>query len=69
MTTQETYTSGERVRLTVPGVHPDHDGLVVRLGVTMVFRVLSQVDAVVKVVQDVTGRRYVLPANKLTRVG
>ena len=64
-----TFPADTRVRLTVPGVYPDHDGLSCRLGVTTVFRVLSQLDGDVKVVNDIIGRRFVLPASQLTRVG
>lgn len=67
--TTPTYAPATRVRLTVPGVYADHEGLSRRLGVTMVFRVMSQVGGDVKVVNDIIGRRFVLPASQLTRVG
>ena len=65
-----TYQPNDRVRLTVPGNYPDmNDGAGRRLGVTLVFRVLDQDGDAVQVTHDTTGRRYVLPAKQLTRVG
>ena len=65
-----TYQPNDRVRLTVPGNYADlNDGAGRRLGVTLVFRVLDDFGDAVKVAHDVTGRRYVLPAKQLTRVG
>ena len=65
-----TYQPNDRVRLTVPGSYACvNDGAGRRLGVTLVFRVLDQDGDAVQVAHDVTGRRYVLPAKQLTRVG
>lgn len=65
-----TYQPNDRVRLTVPGVYEDHEGYGSRLGVHLVFRVHSQQhDGLFQVTHDPTGRRYVLPAKQLTRVG
>jgi hypothetical protein len=70
-----TYQPNDRVRLTVPGNYADHEGAGRRLGVHLVFRVLHDLrvlddtDGRVRVTHDVTGRRYVLPAKQLTRVG
>ena len=65
--TTPTFTPTTRVRLTVPGTYADHDGIPVRLKATWVFRVLDQTGDMIRVVHDLTGRRYVLPANQLTR--
>ena len=67
-----TYQPNDRVRLTVPGNYADHEGAGRRLGVTLVFRVIRNVeddDRLLVVNHDTTGRRYVLPAKQLTRVG
>jgi len=68
-----TYQPNDRVRLTVPGTYADiNDGAGRRLGVTLVFRVIRHVeddDRLLVVNHDTTGRRYVLPAKQLTRVG
>ena len=67
-----TYQPNDRVRLTVPGVYADHEGMTRRLGTTLVFRVIRHVeddDSLLVVNHDTTGRRYVLPAQQLTRVG
>lgn len=66
--TATTFAPNTRVRLTSPGVYPDHDGLTRRLGTHLVFRVLDQTEGVVLAAHDQSGRRYVLPASKLTRV-
>ena len=64
------YQPDDRVRLTVPGVYADHEGMTRRLGVTLVFRFHSQqAGGLVQVTHETTGRRYVLPAQQLTRVG
>ena len=67
-----TYQPNDRVRLTVPGNYADHEGAARRLGVTLVFRVIRHLeddDRLLVVTHDTTGRRYVLPAVQLTRVG
>lgn len=64
-----TFDPGTRVRPTVPLIAPDHEGAVVTWKPVWVLRVMSQVGGEVKCVHDVTGRRCVLPADKLTRVG
>lgn len=70
--TTATYQPNDRVRLTVPNSYPDHERLPRRLGVTLVFRVIRHAkddDRLLVVNHDPTGRRYVLPAKQLTRVG
>ncbi len=68
MTTTPTYAAGDRVRLTVPDVYHDERDTKRRLGVTLVFRVHSQGHGTVCVTHEPTGRRYVLPVSKITRV-
>lgn len=65
-----TYQPNDRVRLTVPGSYADlNTGTGQRLGVTLVFQVIDQDGDAVQVRHNTTGRRYVLPAKQLTRVG